>query len=121
MLELHRDQIARSKSAYRPFGRVRIKKAISELGAKGYYGIRRASLGRRGAGDDNRIRLAFARSYANEPHKHLQLLEALTDDQIRDYDQATRAAWARYRATGHFLLREGNVVSLADRRLGRTG
>lgn len=119
LLRLHRDAVTNSGSGYRPFGEVKIKAAIAELKRRGFYGIRRASLGRGGAGtSDGRPRMAFARSYGNEPYGHLEALEALTDDEIRYHDSAFRRGWVRYLETGHF---RDNVVSLDKHRLPRAG
>jgi hypothetical protein len=121
--ELHRHTEAASGSGYKPYGRVRIKEAIAELKIKGFYGIRRASLGRAVADSldsTNKVRLAFARSYGNEPEKHLALLAALTPDQIRAHDRAARDGWKRYLATG-MLPGRGEVISLQARRIARAG
>lgn len=119
---LHCEIQGQAGSRYRPFGINRMKAGNSELKAKGFYGIRRAPLGRAAKGSsDKRPRMAFVRSYGNEPHKHLKLLAALTDDEVRQYDQVTRESWARYEATGHFLHQRPNVISLEERRLGKAG
>lgn len=118
--QLHCEIQERSGGRYRPFGINRLKAGNSELKAKGFYGIRRASLGRASrSANDVRPRLAFARSYGNEPHRHLNLLAALTDDEVRQYDQLTRKSWAEYEATGYFLHQRTNVISLENRRLGK--
>lgn len=119
---LHRDALARSGSRYRPYGAVRVKEALKELKTKGFYGIRRASLGRLARmADDGRPRLAYARSYGNEPAKHLTLLEALDDEDIRRHDQAGRGIWARYLMTGRLAAGEATVINLEERRLSRAG
>lgn len=121
LLDFHRDMVEASGSRYRAFGKVKLKNAIAELKRRGFYGIRRASLGRlSGDGTDDRPRLAFARSYGNEPGKHLKALAALTDDQIRAHDRAVKLACERYRSTG-IWPGWGKVVSLDERRLGRAG
>jgi hypothetical protein len=121
MLDFHRDMVAASKSPYRAFGKVRVKAAVAELKRLGFYGIRRASLGRSARGSsDAAPRLAFARSYGNEPFKHLKNLAGLTDDQVRAHDMAVRSACARYRRTG-IWPGWGKVVSLDEHRLGRAG
>lgn len=120
--ELHKEIHDRTGAKYRPFGINRLKTGNSELKTKGFYGIRRAALGRAGKrATVDGPRLAFARSYGNEPHKHLRALNALTDQQILAHDRATKESWARYCATGHFLHQRSNVLPLDDHRRRRAG
>jgi hypothetical protein len=122
LMRLHRDALARSGSRYRPYGAVRVKEALKELKTKGFYGIRRASLGRLARlADDGRPRLAYARSYGNEPGRHLVLLEGLEDEEIRRHDQAGKEIWARYLMTGRLATGEAQVINLAEHRLNRAG
>jgi stage V sporulation protein SpoVS len=116
LLDFHRDMVEASGSQRRAFGKKTIKNAIAELKRRGFYGIRRASLGRLSrAADDSVSAMAFARSYGNEPHKHLVALAALTDDEVRKHDRAVKLACERYRLTG-IWPGWGNVVSLDERR-----
>lgn len=122
MIEYHRDMVRSSGSPYRPYGKIRIQTAMAELKKRGFYGLRRASLGRatQSARNDGPQPMAFARSYGNEPGRHLVALEALTGDQIRRHDLAVKVAWTRYRESGIWPGR-GMVVSLDERRSARAG
>lgn len=118
LLQFHRDVEERSGSGHRPYGEVRFKQGMKELKTKGFYGIRMTSLGRSPKTAGGRTQMAYARSFGNEPGKHLTQLAALTADEIRWHDRATKEAWKRYQMTGHFKV---NVVSLDERRAAKAG
>jgi hypothetical protein len=115
--QLQVERAQRSGSKYRHFGINRVQDALNELQEKGFYGWRRVTAGRQPGG---RADWAYVRSYGNEPWKHLAALEELSADQIRDYHQATKAAWLE---RSQPAARPGptNVVSLDSHRLNRAG
>ncbi len=118
LLRFHRDVEERAGSGYRPYGEVRVKRALKELKERGFYGIRMTSNGRTAKGQDERTLMAYARWFGNVADPDLVALNALTSDDIRWHDQMTRKAWTRYEMTGQLV---SNVVSLDERRLGRAG
>lgn len=118
LLQFHRDVEERTGSGYRPYGEVRVKRALKELKTKGFYGIRMTSNGRAPKDQGGKTLMAYARWFSNVPDPQLRALSALSREDIRWHDRATREAWARYEATGHFV---NNVVNLEERRLGRAG
>jgi len=118
LLQFHRDVEARTSSGYRPYGEVRIKRALKELKERRFYGIRMTSNGRAPKEQGERTLMAYARWFGNVSDPDLVALNALSSDDIRWHDQMTRRAWTRYEMTGQLV---SNVVSLNAHRLGRAG
>lgn len=102
---LQKERAENSPSRYGHYGVNRIQDALNELQDRGFYGWRRTSNGKG--------RWAYARSFGNEPRKHLVALKALTKDEIFLHWRAFSAAWAnRGQPTA-------TVISLDEHRLGR--
>lgn len=118
LLQFHRDVEERTGSGYRPYGEVRVKRALKELKDKGFYGIRMTSNGRQPKDQGGKTLMAYARWFGNVADPKLTALNALSRDDIRWHDRVTRESWTRYLATGHFV---DNVISLDEHRLGRAG
>lgn len=115
--EYHKYSVVASGSPYRPYGPKKIKRAIAELKRRGFYAIRRASLGRR---PDGTAEMAFSRLYVNVAHVELHLLDSLTDDEVRRHSRAVKTDWEHWIETG-IWPGFGSVISLDEHRAAKAG
>lgn len=106
---LQKERAEMSGSKYRHYGINRVQDALTELGKRGHYGVRRVTGGRQPGGKAD---WAYARSFSNVPWQHLKDLEALTHEQVRRHFAAAKRAWA---SRGGAAM--ASVISLDERRL----
>lgn len=107
---LQKERAENSVSRYGHFGLNRVQGALNELQARGFYGWRRTSSGRKPGGKAD---WAYVRSFGNEPWKHLTALKTLTKDEMFAHWNAFCRAWAqRGQPTA-------TVISLDEHRLGK--
>lgn len=103
------ERARKSGSKHRPPGRDKIQNALTELRKKGYYAVRKETLGRRVG--NKKPPWATVLSFANEPWKHVEELESLTADEVWWHFRRMKAA------TAHLVP----VDKTVERRLSRAG